>query len=687
MKPKLIQRVAKLVPYPAKNSTVPALAFAYHFEPTPEQNLELGSLFVAIEVMAREALASQVVDLVIKTIGEHYYNQKFNDEVPVRFEKTVDLLNKQLAELLTSHHGKSIGHIHAVFAILNGENLYLTKTGKAHALLYRGTKTTEISAGLEDGSTIQKSFRNIAEGQLRSGDKLLFATPALLFQFSEKELANLVTDNTPSTCVNKLSASLGTDETASRCGAVIVELADLEKAMAEPLENQIGDATIGKPRTRIDDMKLAATPTARRLANASTQKAKQAGSWVRHSLLVKTKERGKTSWRKLWSDYINPNPKRAIVIGVLGITVLTLLLVGTFSGRTDYKALTIQYKELTALTDTAEAKISTGDKKASQSALSSAQTKLADIQKQYTQKQISEAIAADKDLGPQDNISPAKLAMRFVTINDSLASITRLDSTNVVDLSTNKSFTSSPLSQMGDRLYVVNTATGGLIQINPASKSSVSLGQQSALRNTVGMTASADGSVLYILTKSSGVYSYKLGGGISAVALSAGEWSTGQAIATYIGNLYILSSENNQIYRHSKTSIGFSASSSYLKKTNTIDVKAGVSLTINGSIIMSNGTTKLSIFTNGIGQTQAIRNLPERVSGIAQLQIAPDGTSLYGLTKDKRAIVKLTLSDDGSIAFENQYAKTDNGIIDSFVYNSGIFYAQAGAKITKLAIR
>lgn len=686
MNPTFIQRVAKLVPYPVKHATVPALAFAYHFEPPVEQNLQLGSLFVAIEVMAKDPLASQVVDLIIKTIGEEYYNKKFTAEAPHRFEKAVTELNKHLAQLLSSRHGQDINGMSAVIGVLNGTELYITQCGKARANLYRGGKQTELSAGLSEGSTPAKLFHGIAEGTLKQKDKLLFTTPALLFQFSEKALQNMIQDNSPAGCVNKIGQQLADEDSKGRCAAILVELTSPEEAAEQPLSDEPGEVMLGKPQTKVDEVKAAALPHAKRISGAVLATGKKGSSWLTQSALPSGKQHVKRGWNAFWTRYVNPSPKRALLVALVIMAVVTVGTIVGLAGRTDYRALTTSYKEVIALTDSAEAKQSLNQEDASRSAAASANQKLSKLVADYTPKQIATALRNDNDLRNKAMVTPSSLQKRLTVVADKLDNISRLSASSVVDFSTIQGFQATTLARIDDRLYTINSADGSLYQINPTTKSSVVVGQNAALKDSPAVASSSSGGAIYILTKSSGVFQYQPGGKLSAVRLSGGDWATGNALASYNGNLYILSPADQQIYRHSKTSIGFSASSSYVKRTNTASLAKAVALAINGSIFTTDTSSNITIFDNGIGRVEPVKGLPAKAAGVTQLQIS-GGRIMYALASDQQRIYQLGLGDD-SISYTKQFTSTGLKGVGSFVVaNDSMLYMLTGQKIIKASIK
>lgn len=680
MNPQFFQRVAKLIPYPAKHTTVPALAFAYHFEPPADQDNQLGSLFISIEVMAKDALASQVVDLIIKTIGEEYYNKKFTDEPDKRFEKAVAALNTQLAKLHESHHGKQLAGLSAVIGVINQESLYLTQCGKAHAKLYRKNSIIDLASGLNEGSNAAKTFHGIAEGTLKEKDKLFFATPAVMFELETKALDRLIQDNSPATCVQKMNSQLHEDENAARCAALMVELSSYENAADEPLDSNPDTVMAGRQQTKLDNAKAAVLPTAGKATKKIAKGLKRGQHWIATTALPSAKHHSKTQWNKLWTNHINPNPRKALAI-TAGLVIA--IVIGTYaytSNNYNYRSLVTTYKEVIALTQSAEAQESLGKDEQSTKAIASAKAKIKDLQEEYTQSQIERAIKKDADLSGQQNIELKQLSAKIALIEDKINNVSRLSLNNVVDFSSISGFSASLLVRMDDRLYTVDTKSGTLYQVDPAKKSYVKVGQNEALRSAVAAAAASSGDSIFILTSKSSVWQYSPGKALTSVKLSGGTWPIGNAIASYIGNLYILSPQDKQIYRHSRTSIGFSASSSYIKKANTVDIGSSTALAINGSIIVTDGSRSLAVFTNGIGEQAPVQGLPKSISGLADISLVDESTALLA-TKDRQRLVSMTVADSG-FNFTKQYALPSGSTIQAYTTNDqNQVYILSGKKI------
>lgn len=684
MSNKLLTRVAKLIPYAQKHKTLPSLAFVYHFEPPADDNQQLGSFLVAIEVMGKQAMASQIIDQIIKTIGEKYYNEEYKGEPAERFENALAEVNKNIAGLLKSKHAEIARKISAVIAIQTSSELHITRCGKAAGYLYRDNEATNITDDLDSPENNHKLFSDIVSGNLQAKDKILLATPAVFFQFPKEQLNNLVNDNSPSTTVAKMSATLSGHDNANRCGAIIVELLTHQMAAEETLPDEPEEAMAGTPTTPLEAAKEIALPASQKVIGKSKVIAKKSTDWTKNKAIPKVRHHAKKGWNHVWTNYINPNPRLALAVA----TGVTVVLIGLFifigQSHSASKESITSFKEAVALTDSAEAKLSLGDKTTAQESLDSAEAKLVAIEKTESAQSIDKAAANDNDLKSR-SITFAGLRAKISQLSDKVAGIVRVGNETVIDFSSNKALELGPITLLGDSLYAVNTADGSLHQINTEAKSEQKVGTSETLKKTITSAQSYGKDAIFFLTSQPSVVQFK-SGTISDAKLSAGTWENGTDIASYTSNLYVLSPSTKQVYRHTKTGSGFGAKTSYIKTSNDANLENSTSLVVNGSVVVGNKDGSLNLFFNGAEKPFEVKELPKdiKIGEIKKMIWEPKSEQLYILSKDGQKITVLLLNNDSGATYAKQYA-TSSGTqaITSFAVNGdkGLIYAAAGKKI------
>ncbi len=684
MNKKLLTRVAKLIPVAQKHKTLPSLAFVYHFEPPVDDNQELGSFLVVIEVMGKQSLAGQIIDQIIKTVGEKYYNDEYKGEPAERFENALSEVNKNIAGLLKSKHAEIARKISAVVAIQNQNELHVTRCGKAAAYLYRDNEATNITNDLDDPKNNNKLFSDIASGSLQAKDKILLATPAVFFQYPKDQLNNLVQDNSPSTTVAKMSAALSGHDNANRCGAIIVELLTHQMAAEETLPDEPEEALSGTPTTPIKAAKEIALPASQKAVDKGKAFAKKSADWTKNKAVPKVRHHARKGWNHVWINYINPNPRLAlsVAIGVTAILIGLFIFIG--QSHTVNKESITSFKEAIALTDSAEAKLSLGDKITAQESLDSAKSKLNAIEKTESAKSIDKAVASDDDLKSR-SITFAGLLAKISQLSDKVAGITRVGSETVIDFSSNKTLELGPITLLGDSLYAVNLTDGSLHQINTTAKSEQKVASNESLKKTITSTQSYNKDAIFLLTSQPSVLQFK-SDTISDTKLSAGTWENGTDIASYTSNLYVLSPSTKQVYRHTKTGSGFGAKTSYIKTTDDANLENSTSLIVNGSVVVGNKDGSLNLFFNGAQKPFEVKELPKniKIGEIKKIIWEPKSEQLYILSKDGQKITVLLINNDSGATYTKQYALgSGTSAITSFTVNGdkGLIYAASGKKI------
>jgi hypothetical protein len=128
-------------------------------------------------------------------------------------------------------------------------------------------------------------------------------------------------------------------------------------------------------------------------------------------------------------------------------------------------------------------------------------------------------------------------------------------------------------------------------------------------------------------------------------------WMTGRDIETYLRYLYILSPENNQIYKYERLSNRYAAPVEY----NVNGTLSGaVDMTIDSSIYVLKEDGEIVKLLRGEVQPFVIRHAPEDVlKGAAKLYKSPGG-NLYILDPEQARVVVVT---EGGATGESSYLR------------------------------
>lgn len=123
-----------------------------------------------------------------------------------------------------------------------------------------------------------------------------------------------------------------------------------------------------------------------------------------------------------------------------------------------------------------------------------------------------------------------------------------------------------------------------------------------------------------------------------------------KALLPYNSRLYVLDTLNNQIYRHDAIASGYGLGKEWIKSQN-VDIKNGISLTIDGDLFLIKNQGEILKFTNGELQSFAVSGLEPTLQTGVKIWTYSEDKYIYILDpKEKRLVV---LNKDGSI--KNQY--------------------------------
>lgn len=171
-----------------KNNCRPFLEILVE-EPENISHQNLGILVGIFQIDDHSEDSSYVVNYLISIIKKEYFSHTNRGPVE-NFESALHKANLALAKLATHENINWIGKINALCAVIEKNNLLLSQTGNASAFLLRGNTFTEITElpSDEENSNPLKTFQDVISGKIEKNDKLLFTTKELFDIFSLEEI-------------------------------------------------------------------------------------------------------------------------------------------------------------------------------------------------------------------------------------------------------------------------------------------------------------------------------------------------------------------------------------------------------------------------------------------------------------------------------------------------------------------
>ena len=137
-----------------------------------QQNLgTLGGIF---EINDDSEDSSYIVNYLISVLKKEYYSK--NRRYPIEsFEASLHKVNLALTKLAEHGNVSWIGKINAVIFIIEKNNIHLSQSGTAKALLIRNENITNICENSQDliKNDSLKTFIEVVSGRLKKNDKII----------------------------------------------------------------------------------------------------------------------------------------------------------------------------------------------------------------------------------------------------------------------------------------------------------------------------------------------------------------------------------------------------------------------------------------------------------------------------------------------------------------------------------
>lgn len=162
--------------------------FSHEAENIEQQRL--GTILGVFEITDSSEDSSYIVNYIISIIKKEYFSNPKRGALE-SFEATLHKANVALSRLAEHGNVNWVGTLHAVVAIIEKNNLHLSQTGSARALLFRSKGLTDISEGLSDAKEEAyplKTFVNVSSGRLEERDTLIIVTENIFEIFSFEEI-------------------------------------------------------------------------------------------------------------------------------------------------------------------------------------------------------------------------------------------------------------------------------------------------------------------------------------------------------------------------------------------------------------------------------------------------------------------------------------------------------------------
>lgn len=210
-------------------------------------------------------------------------------------------------------------------------------------------------------------------------------------------------------------------------------------------------------------------------------------------------------------------------------------------------------------------------------------------------------------------------------------------------------FTAKKLSLSDNKILLLDLDNKTLVVVDLNKKSNQVLAGQEQLGNA--QFASLNAASAYIFSEDKGVIKVDVTNQKRAVISEKGDFGQVVDIAGFASNVYLLDSENNQIWKYVATASGYSDKREYLNKGVKADFSRALRMQIESSIYVLKEGGEILRYTRGAADNFALNGLDKPVKDPKSFFVSSDTDNLYLLDSGNSRL--LVLSKTGG--FKGQY--------------------------------
>jgi hypothetical protein len=188
----------------------------------------LGNISGVFEITDASEDSSYIVNYLISIIKKEYFSRPKRGAVE-SFEAALHKANLALSKLASHGNVGWIGRLNAVCAVIERNNLHISYTGTASALLLRSGLLTNISEGGEamNEPNPLKTFQDVLSGRMEDGDKLIIATDSIFEIFSMEEIKRSALKFSRPEFIQFLNTALINE--LDRASVLVIDMAEKEE--------------------------------------------------------------------------------------------------------------------------------------------------------------------------------------------------------------------------------------------------------------------------------------------------------------------------------------------------------------------------------------------------------------------------------------------------------------------------
>ena len=522
--------------------------------------------------------------------------------------------------------------VHAIVGIIDKAGvLHVSHAGRAEAYVVRAGTASQITEYTRGKPT--PAFVHIASGALEPRDVIIFSTQRLLRTVTPAQLAQLAQRDEH--LLDELVIELEAEREQSAIGVLHVS-------------GRGGVAVAGKQSRSATPVRLPARKTGQRrgdnaivssLLSGATAAASRAGDMLQAANL----RRAKSWFTGFTKDLRDPKRKRRAHLLLLAFTVAVFLVVWAFVNltttsqkRQSRTQLQTQLEEVDQLISTAENRRISGETESANTILEQAEQQAKQVMDNESNLFRAEAL---------------DLLERIRVKREEINNIVRITPRPIANLATkNDAIDAQGFIGLADAEFLVydrqdlyRVLLNTVEDPTRLTDDELILEGDNFPRYQTEVFQLTDNSIVELVNNQPTIMKTEDPAG----------WIKGAAMRTYLRFLYMLSPENNQIYKYERLSNRYTAPAEY--NVNG-DLSGGLDIAIDGSVyVLKQGGEVLKLLRGEV-QPFTIRHLPEgALAGATKIYKVFDGHLYFLDPENSRVIVTTDGGATGEGAYVQQY--------------------------------
>ena len=583
-------------------------------------------MFILMQINA-EGLAAKGFQKECLSMIEHALLES-EGEASQRLDGTLKELNGLIKGLLLS---KTIKDFHAIIAITeeNG-SLHVSHAGRAEAYVVRAGTASQITEYTRGKPS--PAFVHIASGQLEARDTIILSTQRLLRTVTPAQLSQLSTRH--HSLLDELKGALE---------------AEREQAALAIMQMEEGEKEGGKPPAAIRSRTRRGKKGNKEFLSIASSLAM--GAIKKSGEIIKSLNKGRKPESKMdkikdWlqnfaKDLSDPARKRRAHMILIAAVIALFLVVWATANLTSFSQHSQSKAELKQLVEeinndirSAENRRLTGDTESANAILKRAEEQAKQVignEGGYFRKEAGEILA------------------RIQATKEKINNLVRLSPRMVVNIAVeNPNVKVLGFIGLGEEEFIAYDKQDLYRIINNSLDEPDRIGDDELLLNGVNFSRYE---TQVFQTTGNGIIEMIAGQPTSMKTEDPSGWVAGKDMESYLRFLYILSPENNQIYKYERLSNRYASPDEY---NVSGDLDGAIDMAIDGNVYVLKKGGEVVNLLRGEAQPFAIRHAPEEVLKNATKVFKVFDGHLYFLDPVRSRVI---IATDGGASGEASYIK------------------------------